>query len=63
MKTRAYSRFEELTSDKKLPVIQALKVRQEELRRYLIEVREPGILARIQGQAEEVDLLLAHLEK
>lgn len=63
MTPAAYRGFDKLTSDRTLPVINALLVRREELRKLLVSVRDAQELVRIQGRAEEVDTLLTALQQ
>lgn len=62
MRTKAYKAFEKYTSDGLAPTIEILIERREELRQLIVSTREPIELARLQGRAEEVDLLLKFLQ-
>ena len=52
----AYKRLDRLTEIS--PVGEVLAGRQEELRQLMVTQRDAHELARIQGRAEEIDLLL-----
>lgn len=63
MKSIVPAVVERLTSDKKLPVIEALRARREELYKSLVSMRDQQEVTRLQGRAEEIEFLLSAFEK
>ncbi|MBE2895705.1 hypothetical protein HPC38_02275 [Pasteurellaceae bacterium HPA106] len=62
MKSNAYKTFEKYTSDKKLPMIEVLEARREEVYQIVKELRDSDETKRWQGIMSELDLQIHYLK-
>ncbi len=61
MQVKSYPRFQQYTSDIKLPIVDVLQIRKTELWELIKHQRDSIEIARIQGKMDEIDTLIKYL--